>query len=77
MKVTVYAENKEIGISERHEAIEWETVTIKEVKRRNGAVRTEVRIAREKRDIVVASGTYETITVQDEETGRYLLKYTR
>ena len=77
MRLTIYGENKTMGTSERHENVDSELVTIKEIKKRNGFTKTEVRIANGKRDIVVSNGNYSTITVQDEETGRYLLKYSR
>lgn len=74
MKVTIYGENKTIGISEKHEGVDFDIVTIKEIHRRNGANVTQVRIENGKRDIVLSSGTYNTLTVQDDETGRFILK---
>ena len=75
MTVTIIGTNEITGVSEKHTGIDYELVTIKETKKRNGYIKTEVRISRGKRDIKVASGTYSKITVQDDETGRYLLKY--
>lgn len=77
MKVTIYGENKVMGLSEKHEGIDFDLVTIKEINKRNGRKVTEVRIARGKRDIVVSDGMYSVLTVQDEETGRYLVNIGR
>ena len=77
MKVTITGENKVMGLFEKYEGIDYDLVTIKEVNKRNGAKVVDVRIEGGKRAKVVSNGTYKTITVQDEETGRYLLKYSR
>ena len=78
MKVTIEGVNAIMEMRERLEGVEWERVTVKETKRRNGATVTEVRIDNgTKRDTRITSGNYSTITIQDEETGRYLLKYSR
>lgn len=73
MKVTIIGMSNIAG-NVKFEGIDYETVKIKETHKRNGLVVTQIRIARNKRDIVVSSGVYQTITVQDEETGRYLYK---
>lgn len=75
MTVTIKAKNDFIGISAEQYGVDYDLVTIKETHKRNGLNVTEVRIARGKRDVVFSSGVYKEITVQDEETGRYLLKY--
>ena len=74
MKVTIYGENKAIGIAEKHEGIDFDLVTIKEVRRRNGFTKTNIMIENGQRHIVLSSGVYNILTVQDEETGRFLLK---
>ena len=77
MTLTIIGQNKTIGAMEKHEGVAKELVTIKEIKKRNGFVRVEVRIENGKRHTVVSNGSYSEITVQDEGTGRYLLKYNR
>ena len=77
MKVSIYGENKVMGLAERYDGVDMSIVTIKETHKRNGRTVTDVRIARGKRDIVLSDGMYKTLTVQDEETGRYLLKISR
>lgn len=54
---------------------DYNTVTVKEIHKRNGYNKVNVRIERGERAIVISSGVFHTITIQDEETGRYLLKY--
>lgn len=75
MTVTIIGTNELTGINEKYTGVDFGLVTIKETKKRNGFIKTEVRISRGGRDIRVASGAFSKITVQDEETGRYLLKY--
>lgn len=78
MKVTITGVNEFLGITERHEEVDWDIVSIKEVYiRKFNTTRWDVRIERGKRAIVVSSGAFDTITVQDEETGRYIFKYSR
>ena len=75
MKVTIKGENKVMNTTEEYNGIDYDIVSVKEINRRNGAKVVQVRIKRGKRDIIVGSGNYNVITIQDEETGRYLLKY--
>lgn len=77
MTVTIIGKNEVMGTSEKYEGIDWDFVTLKEVNKRNGYKVVQIRIARGKRDIVVSNGCYNEITIQDEETGRYLLKYNK
>lgn len=74
MKVTIYGENKTMRLFEKHENVDFDLVTIKEIHKRNGLNVTQVRIENGKRHIVVSDGVFDFITVQDEETGRYILK---
>lgn len=74
MKVTIYGENKMPKLIEKYEDVDFDLVTIKEIHKRNGMKVTQVRIKRGKRDIVISDGVFDFITVQDEETGRYILK---
>ena len=74
MKVTIYGENKTIGITEKYEGVDFDLVTIKEVHKRNGFTNTNILIENGQRHIVLSSGVYNILTVQDEETGRFLLK---
>ena len=57
--------------------IDSDLVTIKEKTKRNGFQVVEVKIQNGKRSVCFANGVYCSITVQDEETGRFLLKYER
>lgn len=77
MKVTIIGLNKVIGSKEEYEGIDYDLITIKEIHKRNGNVVTDIRIKRGKRDIVVSSGCYQEITIQEEETGRYIFRYNR
>ena len=79
MTVTIIATNETMGLHEEYVGVDYDLVTIKEVKSRKfkGYVSTKIRIKSGKRDIVLSSGSYDTMTIQDEETGRYLLRYTR
>ena len=77
MTVTIIAENKLFDKVDRLENIDYDLVTIKETHKRNGMVVTDVRVKRGKRDIVFSSGYYNTIKVQEEETGRYLINISR
>ena len=76
MTVTITAESKMIG-NEKLERIDWNLVTIKDIHKRNGLDVKEVRIANGKRHIVFSDAIYNVITIQDDETGRYLLKHSR
>lgn len=75
MKVTIKGENEIMGSKEEYNGIDYSLVEIEEIKKRNGNKVVRVRIKRDKRDILVSSGNYSKISVQDEETGRFLLKY--
>lgn len=78
MKVTITGENKVMGLFEKYEGVDYDMVTIKETNKRNGAKVLDVRIENGgKRAKVISSGCYKEITIQDEETGRFLLKYSR
>ena len=74
MKVTITAEST-TARNEKLEGVYYELVSIKEIHRRNGAVVKQVRVENGKRHIVFSNGVYQTITVQDEDTGRYIFKY--
>ena len=76
MTVTIIGESKLIG-TERYDGIDFDLVSVREIHKRNGSINTEVRIKRGKRDIRMASGVYNKITIQDDETGRFLMKYNR
>lgn len=77
MKVTIKGENELMGSVEEYSGIDYDLVEIEEINKRNGAKVVRVRIKRDKRDILVSSGNFNRISVQDDETGRYLLKYSR
>ena len=55
--------------------IDFDLVTITEKIKRNGFQLVEVKIQNGKRSIRFSNGIYHSISVQDEETGRFLLKY--
>lgn len=76
MKVTIKAESK-FAKPEIMENVDFDLVSIKETNRRNGWKGFEIRVANGKRHIIFGNGVYNTITVQDEETGRFLVKYNR
>ena len=57
--------------------VDFNLVTIKEKTKRNGFQLVEVKIQNGKRAINFSNGVYYSISVQDEETGRFLLKYNR
>lgn len=77
MKVTIVGINNFLKTTEKLSGIDYDLVTIKETKKRNGTVVTNVRVKNGKRAIVFSSGVYHTITIQDEESGRYLLKMSK
>lgn len=77
MRVTIIGENKTMNLFEKYEDVDYDLVTIKETTKKNGYKLVEVRIEAGKRAKVIGNGAFKTITVQDEETGRYLLKYNR
>ncbi len=77
MTVTIIGENKLMNINEKHVGVDYDLVTIKEVNHKNGDSHTEVRIENGKRAKVISTGTYSTVTVQEETTGRFLFKYNR
>ena len=77
MTVTITGINKAMGITEKMAGVDWDRVTTKEIRKRNGFNVFEVRIENGKRDIRFTSGNYNIITVQEEETGRYLVKHER
>lgn len=76
MKVTIIGKSA-IANDVRYENVDWDLVSIKKINKRNGMVREDVRIANGKRDIVISNGAFNEITIQDEETGRYIYKYNR
>ena len=75
MKVTIIGTDSFIEKTEKYEGVDYDKVTVKEIHKKNGYNKVNVRIERDKRAIVISSGVFHTITIQDEETGRYLLKY--
>ena len=75
MKVTIEGENEVIGNGVEYNGIDYDLVEIEEINKRNGFKVVRVRIKRDKRDILVSNGNYSKISVQDENTGRFLLKY--
>ncbi len=76
MLVTIKAASNVIG-TETIEGVNYDLVTIKEINKRNGANVLQVKVKNGKRSVVFSSGIYNKITVQDDESGRYLLKYNR
>lgn len=77
MTVTIIGINTLLEKTDKFEGVDYDLVTIKEIHKKNGKTRIEVRIKNGKRDIVLGDGYYSTITVQEETTGRYLLKHNR
>lgn len=77
MIVTIKGTNELLGLSEKAEGIDWDLVSIKETHKRNGQTIVDVRIKRGKRDIVFSNAVYDTITIQDDETGRLVKKIKR
>lgn len=77
MTVTIIAKNEFLGNVDKLENVDYDIVSIKEINKRNGKTLTDVRVKRGKRDIVFSSGYYNEITIQEETTGRYLMKYSR
>ena len=77
MTVTITGTNKMLGTTDRLENVNLEDVTISDIHKRNGMEIKSVRIARGKRDILFQSSYYHIITVQEETTGRFLMKFER
>lgn len=77
MTVTIVGTNNLLERTDRLEGVDYDTVTIKETHKRNGHTVTDIRVERGKRAVVFSTGFYNTVTVQDEETGRYLVKLNR
>lgn len=75
MKVTVYGRNDFLKTEDKVVGVDWDLISTKVIKRRNGMETFELRITRGKRDVVFNDGYYNLITVQDEETGRYFIKH--
>ena len=76
--VTIKAENETMNLKEELNC-DREYVTVKETTKRNGTKVLEVRYQDQtmKRAKVFSSGVFTKITMQDDYTGRYYLKYNR
>lgn len=74
MKVTIRGINERMKFDERYEGVDYDIVSFKEIHKRNGVILKKVMIENGKRHIVFSSGIFDTITVQDEESGRYIFK---
>ena len=75
MKVTIKGISNTAGNVE-YIGIPWENVVIRDIHHKNGAVTKEIRIKRGKRDVRICDGVYQQlISVQEETTGRYILKH--
>ena len=80
MTVTIIAKNDYMGFYEKYEGVDYDMVEIKEIKSRKfkGVTTQEVRIDNgTKRHTRLFSSVFKQITIQDEETGRYIWKYDR
>ena len=75
MTVTISGNNEMMKLNAKYEHIDFDSVQIKEIHRKNGCVKTEIRIKSGKRDVVLSSGVYHSMSIRDEQTGKEIFTY--